>query len=590
MGALSPAEEALRLARLRELAVLDTEAEPLFDALARTAAMIAGVPIALITLIDADRQWFKANIGLAGTSETPRDMAFCAHTILGGELFEIGDARLDSRFSSNRLVTGKPGICFYAGAPITLSDGTRVGSLCVIDTTPRTLDDDQRQMLRSLADAAAHALELRSQTHRRHLDWARRTEQSQSQLRDMAQRKQQWKAREAFLERTGRLADVGGWELEVATGQLSWSDGTCRLHEVPPGYQPTLAEALSYYPAGSRERVSEAVERAIRDGTEWDLDVTLVTATGREIWVRVVGLVERDAAGQPCILAGAIQDITLRKRAVLALERSERRFRKLFQYSLGPICTHDHEGVLLSVNQAAADSLGYSVGELLGRPLTDLLLPGRNAAFAAYLLRMMRNDRDSGALQLRAKDGTLRTWQYHNVLDDDEDEPYVLVHAQDITERYRQEQELLKLSTRDPLTGCFNRRFLAELEARADDTSWGCVVIDLDHFKQVNDSHGHARGDQVLVEMAHFLNRHTRPQDAVVRLGGDEFLLLLHEADAGVTGKIVERIGGDRAHAPIGFTMGAAVFGDGVPLDGALAEADQQLYRERRRRRDDDAE
>lgn len=143
-----PPDEAHRLARLQALAVLDTAPEPVFDALTRLASQVCGVPIALVSLIDAERQWFKAATGLAGVSETPRDVAFCSHAILGTEVMEVHDARQDPRFERNPLVCDDPHIRFYAGAPIALDDGTRVGTLCVIDREPRELDAHQRAMLR----------------------------------------------------------------------------------------------------------------------------------------------------------------------------------------------------------------------------------------------------------------------------------------------------------------------------------------------------------------------------------------------------------------------------------------------------------
>jgi diguanylate cyclase (GGDEF)-like protein len=105
--------------------------------------------------------------------------------------------------------------------------------------------------------------------------------------------------------------------------------------------------------------------------------------------------------------------------------------------------------------------------------------------------------------------------------------------------------------------------------------------VDLDHFKQVNDTYGHQRGDEVLQEMARFLRGHVRADDAVVRLGGDEFLVLLRDADESALSEAMGRIDQDRAAAPIGFTLGAATFGDGVSLDEGLAEADRQLYAKR---------
>ena len=154
-----PHNEPARLAALLALEVLDTGPEAEFDALVRAASLVCGTPISLISLIDTERQWFKANVGLPGVSETPRDVAFCSHAILGDGLFEVADASLDPRFADNPLVTGQPDIRFYAGAPLRLSDGSQVGTLCVIDRQPRELSETQREVLRSLALAAAHALE-----------------------------------------------------------------------------------------------------------------------------------------------------------------------------------------------------------------------------------------------------------------------------------------------------------------------------------------------------------------------------------------------------------------------------------------------
>lgn len=154
-------DEESSLQALYRLGVLDTVHEAQFDALVKAASLVCGVPISLISLIDKDRQWFKANIGLPGVSQTPRDLAFCAHAVLGEDLFEVQDATQDPRFFDNPLVTSQPDIKFYAGAPLRLSDGHMIGTLCVIDRVPHQLTQEQRETLRSLAIAAALALEGR---------------------------------------------------------------------------------------------------------------------------------------------------------------------------------------------------------------------------------------------------------------------------------------------------------------------------------------------------------------------------------------------------------------------------------------------
>ena len=160
MTAPLPANEAERLAALRDCQILDTAPEPPFDDVTLLAAQICGVPLAAVSLIDADRQWFKSILGLEAT-ETPRGVAFCAHTILQPDLLLVPDARTDTRFADNPLVTGDPNVRFYAGMPLITSDGYALGSLCVIDRKPRQLSPDQQASLRALGNQVASQLELK---------------------------------------------------------------------------------------------------------------------------------------------------------------------------------------------------------------------------------------------------------------------------------------------------------------------------------------------------------------------------------------------------------------------------------------------
>lgn len=154
--------EAQRLTRLRQLGVLDTEAEAVLDSFTELAAAITGMPIALITLIDDQRQWFKSAVGLAQGSQTPRELAFCAHAIAAGEdVFEVEDAALDPRFADNPLVEGAPHLAHYAGVPLVMPGGERIGTLCVIDSKPGLLDTHARQLLLRLARSVVRVLLLR---------------------------------------------------------------------------------------------------------------------------------------------------------------------------------------------------------------------------------------------------------------------------------------------------------------------------------------------------------------------------------------------------------------------------------------------
>jgi hypothetical protein len=150
--------EEFRLKALRKLQLLDTEADARFDRLLASAQNYFEVPIAAISLIDAHRQWFKSKIGLEAT-ETPRSMAFCSYAIEQDGVFVVEDASIDSRFAHNPLVTGPPNIRFYAGAPLRTSDGHNIGTLCVIDGHPRTLDGEGYKRLRKLANTIVKLVE-----------------------------------------------------------------------------------------------------------------------------------------------------------------------------------------------------------------------------------------------------------------------------------------------------------------------------------------------------------------------------------------------------------------------------------------------
>ncbi|MFO3703445.1 GGDEF domain-containing protein [Xanthomonas codiaei] len=160
-GARLPANEDERLAALHDYQLLDTPPEPPYDAVTATAAATCRTPMALVSLVDSQRQWFKSRVGMQ-PSETPRSLSFCAHAILApDQLMEVADTHLDPRFVDNALVTGEPQIRFYAGAPLLTSDGIALGTLCVLDRAPRRLSGAERDALRSLARQVVDSIELR---------------------------------------------------------------------------------------------------------------------------------------------------------------------------------------------------------------------------------------------------------------------------------------------------------------------------------------------------------------------------------------------------------------------------------------------
>jgi len=211
-----PANERERLAALRQSSILDTLPEQDFDDLALLASHICGTPIALVSLVDAERQWFKANVGL-DASETSRDVSFCAHAILGDDLLVVRDALADERFASNPLVTSAPHIRFYAGAPLVISDGYAVGTLCVSDRVPRDLTPEQAQSLRALSRQVVSQIELR----RTRVDLAETTRVSMATV-DALQTSEAFKTRMIECSRDCiKVLDLEGRLLSMNAGGMA---------------------------------------------------------------------------------------------------------------------------------------------------------------------------------------------------------------------------------------------------------------------------------------------------------------------------------------------------------------------------------
>ncbi|WP_096085490.1 GAF domain-containing sensor histidine kinase [Agaribacterium haliotis] len=169
--------EKQRLKRLDYYEVMDSDAEKTFDELTELASAICGTPISLISLVDAERQWFKSKVGL-DAEQTPKSIAFCSHALLQNDVFEISNALEDQRFFDNPLVTGAPDIRFYAGAPLIAPDGSPIGTLCVIDREPKKLDSNQLKALTILSHQVISQLELRKHS----LELKRSNKQQQNML------------------------------------------------------------------------------------------------------------------------------------------------------------------------------------------------------------------------------------------------------------------------------------------------------------------------------------------------------------------------------------------------------------------------
>lgn len=312
-----PDDEDYRLHVLSSLNILDTPAEAEFDALVQIAQQMLNCPIVIVSLIDAERQWFKARCGL-DVSETAREHAFCDHAIRQERPLIIHDARRDPRFADNPLVTGAPYVRFYAGVPIraAIEPGGRrvaIGTICAIDTKPRLLTADQMATLENLGRVAENII-----VGRMHVGNAVRyaEERHADAVRLRRQHRQFGQAE--------RLAGLGSWRLSLPERVLEWSDNVYEIYGLPKGEVPPLDGALGFYPAAERLRVEVAVGNAIANGESFDLELDFLTAHGEQRRVRTIGELEM-VDGQPAALLGVFQDVTERHAMEQVLRRTAQR-------------------------------------------------------------------------------------------------------------------------------------------------------------------------------------------------------------------------------------------------------------------------
>lgn len=343
--------EQRRLAQLEELEVMDSEPEPTFDEIVRMASDVCDAPISLVSLIDAHRQWFKANLGLVGMNATARDISFCDQTCQAGTLLEIHDAQADPRFSANPLVIGNPGIRFYAGAPIKTSRGEHIGAVCVIDRKPRALQAHQRAALLGLSRIAAIALEERL----RRLKLVRELKASEIKF-------------EAIVESQAEMVSIA--EL----------DGT--LQYVNSAYARLLGLELkdvvgqnffNFVPEEERDQLRSMLAGVSAERSTAGAVNRVVGPDGRQYWVEWTNRLIQSGDDDQRLIQSVGRDVTAQRLAEQALAESEARFRKLYEATPAMLHSIDRHGRLVNVSDAWLQSLGYTRDEVLGRPSTDFL-------------------------------------------------------------------------------------------------------------------------------------------------------------------------------------------------------------------------
>lgn len=359
MNSVSVHSEQERLRALDSLQILHSERLPEYDAVVSALATIFDCPMACISIVGEDELWFKARMGIESDT-TARAGSFCDLAILSGELTVITDSSKDERFCNSERVVGEPFIRFYAGYPLSLDGVHMLGTLCVLDNKPMHPSEGQLNQLRQLGTVVLGL--MKSHQAQRETQSALRAAEEQQRL---AIRKSD------LLEEITAVSGVGGWEFDIDTDTVTWTDKTCDIHEVDTDFKPTVDMALSFYAPDCRRQISDAVIKSIREGVAWDLELPFVTAKGREIWVRTAGRPITEG-GRPTRLVGAFQDITERKQTEQAVLHSEAVHRTTLESLSEGILLINRAGQIQSLNPAAAALLGYSSAEIKGKNVQDL--------------------------------------------------------------------------------------------------------------------------------------------------------------------------------------------------------------------------
>jgi diguanylate cyclase (GGDEF)-like protein/PAS domain S-box-containing protein len=621
-------DAATRAALLASLDLLDSPAEEEFDRITRLLARVLDVPIALVSLIDTERQWFKSRVGL-DVSETPLAVSFCAHAVAADAPLVVTDARQDRRFSDNPLVLGAPFIRFYAGVPIHAGNGTALGTLCAIGRQPRELGPDELQVLHDLALIVERELSYR--------ETARTARQVIHHSDELVRESQ------SRLQVTFEQAAVG---IALVEPDGRWQRVNARLCSII-GYSESELMRLTFqditHPADLQTDL-HLLERLVRQEIpHYTLEKRYIHKDGHPVWINLTVAMIRKASGAPHYFIAIIEDIQGRKdteealaalrhqlemrvqertlelsqtneRLAVALHQGQLASRTLaareaelmaiLRNAPDAYISMDHAGRVTEWNRQAEVMLGWERSEAVGQPLDRLIVPeALREAHRHGLQRYLRTGvakviNQRVELSALRRDGSELPVEIRITALPNENGQLFCAFITDITERKRLQSFLLAQALRDPLTGLPNRRALLErlpeavARAKRSGQALAVLFIDLDGFKAINDRLGHQSGDAVLQQFAQRVSTCIRRSDTLARLAGDEFVVLLEgmadpEQDpAHVARKILAGAAepfelGEGVQGRIGASIGIAVYrrGDLEDSDLLLKTADERMYR-----------
>ena len=447
-------DEKRRIEVLWQYEVLDTPPEEAFDELTTLAADICEAPIALISLVDENRQWFKSRVGLTVT-ETARDISFCGHAIHQPGLFIVPDATLDERFADNPLVTSEPHIRFYAGAPLATCEGLALGTLCVIDRVPREMSARHQEALHVLSHYVMTQLDLRRRSRelaRAHFE----REQAQESLRreqadvEILRRSMEEQKRAAETLRESqemlRLITENSTDLiaivDIEGKRLFNSRAYSDVLGPPEALRGT--DSFAEIHPEDRERVRRLFKESLRLNTGLRTEFRFVLKDGSVRHIESQGNIIRDDAGKPEKVMVISRDVTKRKTTERILRESEQRFHAIFENATDGILMADLETLKFHLtNDTMCRMLGYTREEISTLGLADIHPPESlswiRAAFEQQVRGELATARD---VPVRRRNGTLFYADVSSAPITLDGKKYMAGFFRDITERKRVEDAL----------------------------------------------------------------------------------------------------------------------------------------------------
>jgi diguanylate cyclase (GGDEF)-like protein/PAS domain S-box-containing protein len=615
--------EATRIAALRQFEILNTPPEPALDDLVALAANLCAAPIALLSLIDADRIWYKARFGIERDSG-PRGGAFCEETIKTGDLMVVNDVQADPRFEGRRNVEGALDVRFYAGVPLLTADGVGLGALCVMDRAPRELSAAQGQALKILSHHVMTQLE-----HRRDLMRLAKavTERDQAQaalrqahdqlevqvrertleLTDTNERLQEEVAERRRIEEQIRESEAKFRLITENIGDLVAvldTDGR-RLYN-SPSYRTLFGDSIPEIGSDSfleihpedQARIRRIFLDSIQRGVGHRAQFRFIDDKGGIRFVESQGSPIRDTEGKVTKMVVVSRDISDRIHQEQQLETSFSLLQATLESTADGLMVVDNAGKIQSYNRKFAEMWGLSEEVLQTRDnakaVNDVLALLKDPDAFLARINELHSDPDAESFDLlEFKDG--RVYERYSKPQRVSGQTVGRVCSfRDISERKRAQEHIQHLAHHDTLTGLPNRLLLRDRISQMLSMSMrnhnkaALLFLDLDRFKNINDSLGHQVGDELLQAVSRRLQECVRDVDTVARLGGDEFVVTLpnvreaHDA-AVVAAKIIDAvvlpfdIAGKELL--IGTSVGISLFpNDGTDVETLMRNADAAMY------------